>query len=1111
MTHLPLSREQQQVWFVERLAPDSGQYNELIVLELGGPLEPHRLRAALAAVLDRHATLRSTFHDVAGRPVVRLLPDVRLDLSQPVDLTRLPGPDQEQAVARLAAEFADQPYRLEQGPLIRAALLRLDRERHALLLGLHHLIADGWSAGILVRELDELYRDPGAPGAAPPYGYLDHARAQQERGEPADHLAYWKEQLAGVEPVLDLVGPRLRPVERSGRGERLRFDLDPELIAGMDRLIAQETTTRAAILLAALGVVLHRYTGRRDLVIGSASEARPREELENVIGFFATLLPLRLRLDPDMSFRALVEVVTELNFDALDHQDVSFPRLVDLVGQGRDASCPPLLQVVFTHATELPGPQRIGPMAVRQREVPRGRARFDLLIEARTGSGTGHLWLECDAELLDAAWAERFVGHLRNALTAALANPDRALAELPLLGPAERRRALGERPPPGAPALAHDVVLTDGALLSPTGVVGEVHQIYPQLCAIVGDRVTSRGDGLAPLPTGRLGRWEGDTLVTLGPPDRLPLVQGVRVPLDTIEATLLVHPAIREARVRLVDGRLRAEVLPARPDVEPAGLLAYLRDRLPRHALPQLIGLAAPPAPQDVQDTLLELWRAALGRPELTCDDDFFAAGGHSLLAVELLDAIADRLGVRLPVRRLFECPTVAELAGLVDLERVRPVPEPVPATPSGGSPLTVAQADIWVVQRLAPRQPVYNVPLVIDIEGELDETALATAFARVVARHEALRSLYTMDDHHVVQLPTAPPACLETVDLRSLPPAAATAEADRRERAAARQPFDLARQPPLRASLLCLPGGYRLMLTAHHVAVDGLALAVVCRDLSSAYAAARAGVSPALPAGPLTWGQYAAWEPGWLDREEPRLTDFWRRRLSGVPELALPTDLPRPSRLTFDGSHLEMAGGDAGALAAFARATGTTPFMVTTAAVAALLSRRAGQEVVPLAVPSENRHLPAARDLVGCTTGMLVLPVRCDPDLGFTGLVRQVRDLTLDAHDHQGLPVPKMIQAAGSGRHGNKMALFQVSSDWQDAPPLELAGCRVDWRYVSTGTARNDLFFSAFRRGDGLWWSLEYNTNLWREDSARKMLAEVTQILADGVAHPDRPIRHGH
>jgi amino acid adenylation domain-containing protein len=445
---VPTSFAQQRLWFLGRLEPDNSAYNIPRPLRINGELNVPVLRQTLNEILARHEVLRGSFDLVDGRPVQVIAPRVNIDLPV-IDLEGLSDNERAAEVSRLAIADADRPFDLTRAPLLRGCLLRLAEREHVLLLTMHHIVSDGWSIGILVREIAAIYQaiNAGEPAGLPelPIQYADFARWQRDwlRGEVLEEqLSYWKQQLSGAPAVLDLPIARPRPAMQTMRGSHLSSELSLRLNGALSELSRREGVTLFMTLLAAFQTVLSRYSGQDDFVIGSPIAGRNRAELEGLIGFFVNSLPLRTSLAGNPSFRELLGRVKETALGAYAHQDLPFEKMVEGLQPPRSLSYPPIFQIMFALQNQpaarfsLPGLD----LAPLKREFD--TAKFDLtLFMTEHADGLG-CWLEYNTDLFEQATIRRLLVHFETLLNGIVADPDQLIGELPLLEEDERRQVL---------------------------------------------------------------------------------------------------------------------------------------------------------------------------------------------------------------------------------------------------------------------------------------------------------------------------------------------------------------------------------------------------------------------------------------------------------------------------------------------------------------------------------------------------------------------------------------------------------------------------------------------------------------------------------------------
>jgi amino acid adenylation domain-containing protein/non-ribosomal peptide synthase protein (TIGR01720 family) len=443
-----LSFAQERLWFIDQLAPGDASYLVPLAIRLSGPLDPAALEAALREIVRRHEVLRTHYVAADGKPapVVRPEPDLALAVT---GLSHWPEADREAAARREIAADARRTFDLSTGPVLRARLLELGEREHVLVVVMHHIVSDAWSIGVLTREIGALYEAfaAGHPSPLPelPIQYADYAAWQ--RGWLAGaieerQLAYWKERLAGAPRALDLPTDRPRPPSPSHRGARVGLAVPEAVAAGLRRLSRQQGATLYMTLLAAFDVLLHRYTGQTDLVVGTPIAGRTRAETEGLIGFFINSLALRTELAPDMPFTAVLARVKETCLGAYAHQDMPFERLVQEIEPERDLSRTPLFQVVFVLQNAPPAALAMSGLRRRSIGAESGTAKFDLTITlAETPAGISG-GIEFATDLFDAATVTRLGAHFAELCASVAAAPELPVRELSILPVEERRRVV---------------------------------------------------------------------------------------------------------------------------------------------------------------------------------------------------------------------------------------------------------------------------------------------------------------------------------------------------------------------------------------------------------------------------------------------------------------------------------------------------------------------------------------------------------------------------------------------------------------------------------------------------------------------------------------------
>ncbi len=660
------------------------------------------------------------------------------------------------------------------------------------------------------------------------------------------------------------------------------------------------------------------------------------------------------------------------------------------------------------------------------------------------------------------------------------------------------------------------------------------------------------GSGARLYRTGDRARWNVRGEVEfLGRMDGQVKVRGFRIEPGEVEAALAAHPGVREAAVvvrgeggeRRLVGYVTAEEGDA---VAPAALRAWLAGRLPeymvpaavavleampltpggkldRRALPEVdagAGAGAHVAPRtQTEQVLAAVWAEVLGVERVGAADDFFALGGHSLLATRAASRIREAFGAEVPLRALFEAPVLADLALRVD-DALREgagvrVPPVVPAPRGGPLPLSFGQRRLWLVDRLQPGSPAYNVPASLRVRGPLEPRALAGALAALVERHEALRTVFPAADGEPVQvvLP-ASPVPLPVVELRALSPEDAEREARRLADAEALRPFDLGAGPLLRSTLLLVGEGDRVLLfTMHHVVSDGWSVGVLTREVGELYAALAEGRAPALAPLPVQYADYAAWQREWMSNDalDAQLA-WWLGRLEGAPPLLeLPLDRPRPAQPDGRGaaSRVVLPAELSDRLRARARAQGATPFMALLAGWQALLARWTGADDLVVGTPVAGRGRTELEGLIGFFVNTLALRARVPGGETFRDLLGRVREEVLGAFAHQDLPFERLVEELAPERAPAHTPVFQVMFTLRTEEPggLSLGGAAVEPFGGGAATAKFDLALELADADGRLAGGLVFRTELFDADTVDRLASAYAALLEGALADPDRPV----
>ena len=730
----------------------------------------------------------------------------------------------------------------------------------------------------------------------------------------------------------------------------------------------------------------------------------------------------------------------------------------------------------------------------------------------------------------------------------------------------------GEHVTIGRPLANSQAYILDASLNpAPVGVPGELYLAGDGLARgyygrpdltherFVGNRF-SRTPGARMYRTGDLCRYlPNGNIDYLGRIDHQVKLRGFRIELGEIESVLTGHSNVRQC-VAVVredvpgDKRLVAYVVPQSEMGLASGdsrvglieeLKARIAEKLPEFMMPAAfvvletmplspngkINRNALPVPEfsrddsdafveprnAVESKLAEIWVEVLHLPKVSIHDNFFRLGGHSLLATQVVSRVRKWSHVELPLRAMFEAPTIAELAERVEHLQVtaNPLP-PIRRAPRDRSlPLSFAQQRLWFLNQLDPSSPYYNIPMALRLNGSLDVQALKDALNEIIRRHEVLRTVYVLEGDKPVQV-ISPELKIDlpVQDLTHIP--AESQESAVRQEAldSGRYVFNLQTGPVIRASLLKLgQQDHVLLLNTHHIANDGWSIWQFGNELAPLYEAFRDGKSSPLAELPVQYADFAAWQQSWMAGENlSRQLNYWKSQLAGAPEtLELPTDFRRPSVLSLKGTtekavfprHL------VDRLNELSQQNGVTLFMTLLAAYQTLLYRYTRQEDIVVGSPIASRNRTEIEDLIGFFVNTLVMRTDLSGNPTFVELLQRVRAIALGAYSNQDLPFEKLVEVLQPERELGRIPLFQVWFVLQNAPrvSLQLPGLELRGMDVHNGTAKFDLGLFTVEKPDGLHCSVEYSTDLFERGTIQRFVSHFRVLLEAIIEDPGRRV----
>jgi amino acid adenylation domain-containing protein len=674
-------------------------------------------------------------------------------------------------------------------------------------------------------------------------------------------------------------------------------------------------------------------------------------------------------------------------------------------------------------------------------------------------------------------------------------------------------------------------------------------RFVPHPWGAAGERLYRTGDRVRQLP--------GGYLEFIGRIDHQIKLRGFRIEPAEIEAALREHPEVSEAVVGILapsaaagegerregrrlaaywvsaggprpgdrelrdflSGRLPAYMVPAAFVMIPALPLTPSgkidRKALPAYAPESSTEAAAPLTP--VEELVAGIFAEVLRAESVDASLGFFELGGHSLLAAQVVSRVRQVFGVELPLRALFESPTVQALAAeiatlgaggqapshpLVRVER-----EELP-------PLSFTQERLWFLQQLEPGSATYNMPVAVELAGDLRVGALQAALAGVVRRHESLRTTFTLAEGALRQrISPSAGIPLPFVDLSALPAPAGVAEAERLDRALGSAGFDLERGPLAAWLLVRLAADrHRFLLSCHHIISDGWSIGVLVRELGALYAAWLEGRPSPLPELPVQYADFAYWQRARPAAQREEELAYWEKQLGGeVAPVELPSDRPRPAIQTFRGGRAQLALTPelTARLRRFSRDQGLTMFMTLLAATQALLSRHSGEQDIPVGAPVAGRERVETEGLIGCFLNTLVLRTDLSGRPGFRELAARVRAVTLGAYSNQSVPFEEVLARLRLQRDLSRTPLFQVLFNMLNLPSTDAALPGLDLRLLTPAEvpSKFDMTFYVSESDARVWISLVYNADLFDEPRMADVLGQLERLLAQAVERPEEPV----
>jgi amino acid adenylation domain-containing protein len=1056
----PASLQQKQIWYAQHL--NSGaQYNLCSALKLTGALDLEKLEAALRAIVQRHGVLRSVYRlDDDGDVIQEIRDGARFTLRH-LELSSLSPEKQQTALDRAVASEQARPFDLERDVMLRVACLRLSEASFVLVITSHHIAMDGWSLDVLLSEFSELYRSALAGNepqlAELEYQYADYAYSQRKAlsgGALENQRQYWREVLAGLDAGANLPTDFPRPAKFINSGGAIDRAVPIETLQRLKAIARAHNVTLFMLLESVLAVLVSRWTGREDVVIGSPLAGREHEETRPLIGLFVNMLALRSRCSAEQTFSEFLRANKQPIIAAFAAQSIPFDLVVDAIAVERNLSYSPVFQVVFNlQSTGQGAPALPGLNLVDLPQAP--LIKYDVeLVALESDSGLTLSW-KYAGSLFKEHTACILVDALMSLLEQISEQPEIRLSALVFSDDLPSLRAGPESDP----------------------AVDAVERFIEECAGVRTARLVRQGSSVCGKLVGYLSLDES----VLGTRSRESFLADLRERVDSLFA-----PEQRPAAYIVVDDvPLTADGRLNRRQVESA----YF------------------PPQTATEVRLTEIWKEVLGCETVGQTDNFFDLGGNSLKAMRVTTKVAEAFSIDISLRAIFEFGYLEDYARQIDGQHPVEIAKILPVADRISGPLSFAQERLWLIDRIEGGSTQYHMPFACIVDGQLDLRSLQRAIDFVLERHSILRTVYKEGEQgpeqHITNVTSVP---VVYSDLRTLPEAekSAAVRALISEHCARR--FDLANDPMLRAAVAQTGDSqFHLLFVMHHIAADGWSIELLTKEFANAYSAYTEGRTPASPGISVRYLDYACWQRNCFqdDLKEQQLS-YWRQRLAGAPSVhALPLDrVHRPLKVRSAKRHQQRFGKSlVEDIRRICQQHDTTLFMFLHTAFCVLLSRYSNARDVVVGTPIAGRMHDDVASIIGMFVNTLALRLTLPENADFLSLLIENKQHVLDAYAHQQVPFDLIVDDLQPQRSASYTPIFQILLVLQnnDAPPLTLPGVQLQAVEYQSPTAKFDLTLNIEDLGTELLASWEYCSDLF-DASTIEHLAESFSLLLETV-----------
>lgn len=1108
---IALTPDQKQLWFAsvsER--GESQSLHETALLRFRGPLRPEAFGQAVNRIVMRHEALR-TFMSTDGETQV-IAPAIKIEIPL-YDFSGYLADERVRHIRAWIAKDSETPFPLTSGePLFRIHLLKVSDEEHVGVFTFHHFIADGWSIGIFIQELDKIYsalirRD--ALSLPEPVPFRDYAVWQQEQlktgGEEA--LAFWSAGLKKQLPVLELPSPVRGLRIPSSRGSRHTVNVEASLVKQLKSVSMKLGSSLFITLLSAFQIFLHRLTGQKEITIGVPTAGQSHMNAFSLVGNCVNLLPTVCEVHSDVTFAECVQQVKRRMDEMEAYQKFSFAGLA-LLGLKHL----PVINVVFNMDRPIPRLQ-FHQLETELLENEVTFSKYELFLNVTEIQGQLRLDFDYKTDLFQPNIVKAWSGYFLHLLQGIAGEERLRVAELALLNArqSEQLRAVWAS---NADADGNYLCVLDADMhLSPAGTAGKVYQTS-----------TSSGNLVA------TGEWayveDGAKVQHIGGVNRISVIRGHRVNLEQLEKHLLqtfhldacvivpqkddngedssqltayyvtsASKPWQESELKQAVGEMLPDYTQPRYWVRMDTIPLLSNGEADLEALPEPkkgSGLPAHPPGFDHNNTegkLKSIWQEVLGVADAGPRDNFFTLGGDSLKATVVLARVNKEFGVRIPLGRIFHLQTIAELAAYIGGEKKQTYDPILPAAPQAFYPVSSSQKRMYVLDQLGGGK-AYHISGQLLIEGSLQISRFIEAVKEVMLRHESFRTYFELEDGEVVQK-------VQDALQVDIPFTQISAEEADRARESFVQPFHLGTAPLFRAGLFeFIQGGFMLLVDMHHIVADGYSMAVLLDEIIQRYQ------GKVLAKVRLHYKDFVIWQNQLLTRSEMQThQSYWLHTLEGeLPVLNMPADFPRPASQSFEGNSLSITLDDqtANALYDLAKNSESTIFMVLLAAYNVLLSRYSGQEDILVGSPVAGRWHADTEAMIGMFVNTLVFRNRPKASQTFRSFLQEVKQNSLLALEHQEYPFDELVDKLGLVRDLSRNPVFDTMFSLQNAGTdvLETGGLRFVPKEFNAGVSKVDFSLHVTEDREQLSFTWEYCTKLFKPETIQRLARHYVRIL---------------